>query len=125
MKLMLLKETFGVCRLELSQTLPHWALENKQTLVSITYTDEELSIVCPLSSIPESIKCEKPWNAIKMIGPLDFGLTGILSSLTVPLAENGISIFAISTYDTDYILIKEKDIMKAKLILEQNKHCFV
>ncbi len=60
MKLMLFKETFGICRLKTSQTLPHWALENKDTLVSITYTDEELSIVCPLSSIPESIKCEKP-----------------------------------------------------------------
>ncbi len=109
MKLMLFRETFGVCRFELSQTLPQWALENKETLLSITYTNEELSIVCPLSSIPESIEYEKPWNAIKMIGPLDFGLTGILSSLIVPLAENGISIFAISTYDTDYILIKEKD----------------
>jgi hypothetical protein len=106
---MLFRETFGVCRFELSQTLPQWALENKETLLSITYTNEELSIVCPLSSIPESIEYEKPWNAIKMIGPLDFGLTGILSSLIVPLAENGISIFAISTYDTDYILIKEKD----------------
>jgi hypothetical protein len=125
MKLKLLKETFGVCRLSPSQTLPHWALENKQTLLSITYTDEELSVVCPLSSIPESIQCEQPWNAIKIIGPLDFGLTGILSSLTVPLAENSISIFAISSYDTDYILIKEKDITKAKLILEQNQHWFV
>jgi hypothetical protein len=109
MKLMLFKETFGVCRFELSQTLPHWALENKETLLSITYTDEELSIVCPLSSIPEIIECEKPWNSIKIINPLDFGLTGILSSLSVPLAENGISIFAISTYDTDCILIKEID----------------
>jgi len=122
---MLLKETFGVCRLDPNQTLPHWALENKQTLLSITYSDEELSIVCPLSSIPESIQCEKAWNAIKIIGPLDCGLTGILSSLTVPLAENGISIFAISTYDTDYILIKEKDIITAKLILELNQHSFV
>ncbi len=63
-KLTLFKETFGVCRLDSSRTLPHWELENQQTLLSITYTDEELSIVCPLSSIPESIECEKPWNAI-------------------------------------------------------------
>jgi len=125
MKLTVLKQVLGVCRLNSDQTIPSWAQQSKQSFVSITYTEDELSIVCPLELIPDGMQCEKPWKAIKIIGPLDFGLTGILSSLTVPLAQNGISIFAISTFDTDYILIKENDLDNAKRILQLNQHSFV
>jgi len=125
MKLTVLKETLGVCRLSADEAIPLWALENKTTFLSITYTEDELSIVCPLTSIGEDVKCEKAWKAIKIIGPLEFGLTGILSSLTVPLAESGISIFAISTFDTDYILVKENHLADAIRVLQLNQHSFI
>ncbi len=106
----------AICRLEKDAQIPDWAL--KHNFFSITRTDDELSIVCPESNVPEGIKAEKGWSVLKVKGPLDFELTGILSSLLVPLAENKISVFALSTYDTDYILVKEYDLDKALKILK-------
>jgi len=83
---------------------------------------DELSIVCSQACIPSNIKCEKDWKALKIEGPLDFSLIGILCSISAILAQNGISIFAISTYDTDYILVKEKDITKAINALSNEKY---
>ncbi|GFZ31418.1 amino acid-binding protein [Clostridium zeae] len=107
----LLKDKYGVCRLDKNELIPAWA--QKGEFFSITHTKDELSIVCYEDNIPESIKCEKDWNVLKIEGPLDFSLIGILSSISLILANKGISIFAVSTYDTDYILIKNKDIDKA------------
>ncbi|WP_315122145.1 ACT domain-containing protein [uncultured Clostridium sp.] len=111
LRMSLLEETFGVCRLEKNENIPEWCKDGE--FYSITKTMDELSIVCNLQNIPEDIKCEKPWKALKVEGPLDFSLIGILASISRLLAERCISIFAISTYDTDYILVKEKDINKA------------
>ena len=107
----LLEERFGVCRLDKTELIPKWA--KNSSFYSITKTLDELSIVCSQDSIPSNIKCEKDWRTLKMEGPLDFSLIGILSSISTILAQNGISIFAISTYDTDYILVKDKDIANA------------
>ncbi|WP_254171561.1 ACT domain-containing protein [Clostridioides difficile] len=87
---------------------------------SITRTDDELSVVCLNNNIPSDVKSEKEWRILKILGPLDFSLVGILSKLSSLLADNKISIFAISTYDTDYILVKEKDIENACKILSCN-----
>ncbi len=76
---------------------------------SITRTADEVSIVCPLGRVPDDVRRESGWRCLKVEGPLDFALTGILASLAVPLAQAGISIFAISTYDTDYLLVKDLD----------------
>jgi uncharacterized protein len=95
----------AVCRLEPQAAIPAWATLGP--LFSITRTPEELSLVCIYGDVPEGVRKEGPWAAFKVEGPLDFGLTGILASLTVPLAKDGISIFALSTYDTDYLLVKE------------------
>ncbi|MFY9177249.1 MAG: ACT domain-containing protein [Caldicoprobacterales bacterium] len=70
-----------------------------------------------MASIPSHIKCEKDWRILKIEGPLDFSLIGILASISTVLAQKGISIFAISTYDTDYILVKNKDISSAIVAL--------
>lgn len=81
--------------------------------------------MCSSECIPmhESfIDVEDDWKCIKVEGVLDFSLTGILSSLANPLAENNISIFAISTYNTDYLLIKSHSIEKAKVVLENEGH---
>lgn len=123
MKLALLPGEYGVCRLSPDQELPQWVWRQK-TFLSITYTADELSIVCPLSSVPASVPCEKSWRVIKVQGPLDFSLIGILAALTAPLAAGGISIFAVSTFDTDYLLVKEQDVVRARELLEQHGHSF-
>jgi uncharacterized protein len=116
----LLKERFGVCRLNKAESIPDWA--KKSLFYSITKTEDELSIVCLLDSIPHDIKCEKGWRSLKVEGPLDFSLIGILSSISTILARKGISIFAISTFDTDYILVKDKDIASAINALLDEKY---
>jgi uncharacterized protein len=109
--LRLLKEKYGVCRLDKNESFPSWA--SASNFYSITKTMDELSVVCAQNSIPNDVKCEKDWRILKIEGPLDFSLIGILSKISSILAQKGISIFAISTYDTDYILIKDKDIDNA------------
>lgn len=115
----LIKEKFGVCRLNKDEIVPEWA--KNSDFYSITKTWDELSIVCDEDSIPTNIKCERDWRILKIEGPLDFSLIGILASISTILAQKGISIFAISTYDTDYILVKDKDIENAieALVLER------
>lgn len=107
----LLDEKYGVCRLDKNELIPQWA--QKSDFFSITKTSDELSIVCPQDNIPNDIKCERDWRILKVEGPLDFSLVGILASISAVLAKEGISIFAISTYDTDYILVKNNDVDKA------------
>ncbi|SHH95581.1 ACT domain-containing protein [Clostridium grantii] len=107
----LLSEKYGVCRLDKKDLIPAWA--QKGEFFSITRTLDELSIVCVENNIPSDIKCEKDWRVLKIEGPLDFALIGILASISTILAQKGISIFAISTYDTDYILVKESEIDNA------------
>jgi Uncharacterized conserved protein len=107
----LLKGKYGVCRLNKTELIPEWA--RNSDFFSITKTSDELSIVCFEDNIPNDIKCEKDWRVLKIEGPLDFSLIGILASISTILAQKGISIFAISTYDTDYILVKNKDIDNA------------
>lgn len=104
----LLKEKYGVCRLDKIELIPEW--QKNSEFFSITRTPDELSIVCSEDNIPNEIKCEKDWRVLKIEGQLDFSLIGILASISTILAQKGISIFAISTYDTDYILVKNKDI---------------
>lgn len=110
----ILKEQYGVCRLKNTEDT-NWA---KGEFVSITNTQDECSVVCPKACIPEGIKYEGPWSVLKVEGPLDFALIGILSFISNTLANAGISIFAISTYDTDYILVKSEKINEAKKCLQ-------
>lgn len=118
--LKLLKDKYSVCRLNKNDEIPKWIFQEE--FFSITKTDEELSVVCLQDKIKENIKCEKDWRILKIEGPLDFSLIGILSKISTLMANNDISIFAISTYDTDYILIKEESINKAIEVLENNNY---
>ena len=108
--------SLAVVRLDTSSNSPSWSIK-EQNFFSITKTQDELSVVCSEDSVPQNVKVEKGWRCLKVEGPLDFGLTGILSSLAQPLAEAGVSIFAISTFDTDYIMIKKENLQKAIAIL--------
>lgn len=121
MNLSLLPGTFAVCRLAPDAEIPAWAWRDR-TLLSITCTQDELSIICPAASVPAGVQSEQPWSALKVEGPLDFALTGILSALAAPLATAGISIFAISTFDTDYLLVKERQLTRACQVLREAGH---
>ena len=116
----LLKESLAVCRLEKDDKIPKFATEGE--FFSITKTEDELSIVYSSKNVPNNIKYEKDWRALKVEGPLDFSLIGILSSISSILAKNKVSIFAISTYDTDYILVKDKDLDNAITALEKENY---
>lgn len=116
----LLKEKYGVCRLDKTESIPEWS--KNSSFFSITKSEDELSIVCFEDTIPGDVKCEKDWRVLKIEGPLDFSLVGILSSISTILAQNRISIFAISTFDTDYILVKNKDVDTAIEALIKEKY---
>jgi hypothetical protein len=90
--------------------------------LSITRTREELSIVCESSQVPAEIPAERGWRCMQVGGPLDFSLVGVLASLAEPLARAGIPIFAISTFDTDYILVRSTQIEAAIAALELAGH---
>lgn len=96
--------------------LPHafaiWKLPTAAPLPQVPFfaairTDEELTLVTEEGFAPKGVPCERGWRGLKLAGPMDLTLTGVLASLAVPLAEAGIAIFVVSTFDTDYILVKE------------------
>lgn len=118
--LKLLKGSFGVCRLKPDDSIPDWAL--KGAFHSITYTEDELSIVCETAWIPNTVQCEKTWRIFKIQGPLDFALIGILAQIGQLMAEHQISIFALSTFDTDYILVKQDKVAQAVAALKQSDY---
>jgi uncharacterized protein len=121
----LLPETYSVYRYPPETPLP---LERPQGegLWAFVGTSEEVSVVSSQREArkisPEMRQMESDWRALKVRGPLDFSLVGILASIAAPLAEAGISIFSISTFDTDYILVKEKTLEKAQAVLEEAGH---
>ena len=120
LSLSILPETLAICRLEKDDGIPGWALGAH--FVSLTRTSEELSVVCPQTQVPEEVKRDAGWRCLKVEGPLDLSATGVLASFVTPLAREGISVFALSTYDTDYLLVKQKDLEKAVMVLSQNGH---
>jgi hypothetical protein len=113
-------DVFAVCRLPPDAALPTWT--HAESFVSITRTRDELSIVCPQSHVPDGIQAEPGWRCLKVEGPFDLALTGVLASLAGPLAMAGISMFTVATYDTDYLLVKDQDILGAMEALEQAGH---
>ena len=105
MNLSLLEGLFAICQFNPNDEEPSWV--DKDKFYTITRTPKELSIVCHQESIKGPPQVEKDWRVIEVEGPLDFNLTGIVSSITRPLGESNISVFVISTFNTDYILVKE------------------
>ena len=110
----------AVCRLGGADRIPGWAFQG--TFFSITRTAEELSVVCPENLVPVDVQAERGWLALRVAGVIDFSVTGVLAGLTAPLAEDTISVFAISTYDTDYVLVKEHDLGRAIEKLREAGH---
>jgi hypothetical protein len=121
--LSVLPQTFAVCRLDPAAAIPASVLSCD--FASVTRTADELSLVLPEEAVPGTWRAERGWRCLKVQGPLDFGLTGVLAALSVPLAESGISIFALSTYDTDYLLVRAVDLAKALRVLTARGHVLV
>ena len=101
-----LRNLYAILRFAPTAPIPTWATQGDFT--SITRTADELSIVCPTENIPKEIATGSRWICLKLEGPFPFSQTGVLLSFIAPLSNNGIPIFAISTYDTDYVLIQEE-----------------
>ena len=123
MNLTILSDSLAICRLNPDIDVPEWAMIGE--FVSITHTADELSIVCAEQYVPSDVKADRDWRVLKVEGPLDLALTGILASLANPLAEAQINIFAVSTFDTDYLLVKGYNLDRACEVLRQAGHVIV
>ncbi len=117
LSLKILDHALTIHRLPAASTLPSEVLGSR--FYSICKTDVEMSIVCDSDIFLNSDGSEKGWGVIEVAGPLDFSLTGILSAITAPLAAAAIPIFAVSTFDTDYILVKKDILKRAQIVLEE------
>lgn len=117
--LSILPERLAVARLAPGEGLPGW-LDWTDPLVGATRTGEELSILCREDRVPGDVTAERGWRAFKVDGPLDFSLFGILARIAVPLAQARVPIFALSTYDTDYVLVRAEDLDRAAEVLRRN-----
>jgi|SRR6266542_1040377 len=118
--LTLLASKLGICRLPADAAIPAWLAGE---FVSVTRTADELAVVCRVDAVPDGVRCEKGWRCFRVAGTLDFALVGVLASLVGPLAEAGVSVFAVSTFDTDYLLVKEANLERAVGALGTAGHC--
>ncbi len=121
--LALLPDRLMVCRLPAEAEIPDWVKFGG--ISALIRTNDEFSILCEDGAAPEGIPAERGWRALKVSGPLQFSMVGVLASLVMPLAQAGVSIFVISTYDTDYLLVKEFALPDALLVLRQAGHSIV
>jgi hypothetical protein len=116
-----LPDLLSVCRLPPDAALPEWATVPAPFL-TISRTPEELSITTLQTAVPPAVRCERDYRALRVRGTLPPDLVGILLSIAEPLAQAGLSIFAISTYDTDYVLVKARDLPAALEALRRAGH---
>lgn len=119
-RLSVLPGRYAVCRLEPGAPVPSGVLD--AAFASVTRTSDELSVVCPEGLAPAGSRVEPGWRAIRLHGPFDFALTGILASVASPLAAAGIGIFALATFDTDFVLVKDADLARALEALRAAGH---
>jgi hypothetical protein len=113
-------ETLTICRLAPDADLPAWAMAGH--FWSITRTPDELSVVVAKEYVPAGIRAEGTWRALKIAGPIPLSAVGILASVAEPLARAGINLFAISTFDTDYILVAFDRLEDARLVMSEVGH---
>jgi hypothetical protein len=123
MKLQLLESELAVIRRQPSDPIPDWVWQ--ASFCSVTKTDDELSIFCSVDVVPETEKATAGWRAFRVVGTIDFEIIGIISSLTMPLAAKQISVFSISTHDTDYLVVPDERLNDAIDVLQRSGHQFV
>ena len=115
--LSVLPEKLGICHFSEKSLIPAWAQDIN--FCSITRTKTELSIVCPQEDIPGGVLVEKDWRAFRLDSDLGLESVGVIAALSKPLADAGISIFNVSTYETNYVLIEDKNLEKAVKVLSE------
>lgn len=118
--LSLLPDLLAVCRLPAGAEAPAWL--DGEAFASVTRTPEETSVVCRAEVVPLDVRVEAGWRALRVAGPLDFALTGVLLSLLEPLAAAGVSVFALSTFDTDVVLVRDAALDDALAALDDAGH---
>jgi hypothetical protein len=123
MELSILSCSLSVVRLEPGDPIPEWVFQSP--FFSITRTGDELSIFCETEFIADGVEAIHGWRAFRVTGQLDLELPGILASLAMPLASKQISIFSISTHDTDYMVLREQSLQDAVDVLERAGHVFI
>lgn len=111
---------YAVARLGRDEAVPAWA--DGDGFVSVSRSDEELSVVCRSDRVPASVRHDAGWTCFKFRGPFAFDETGIALAVIRPLSEADIGIFLVSTFDTDYLLIKTENAARARALLEQAGH---
>ena len=116
LNLEVLPGTYMICRLAPGEPVPEWASGD---LVSVTRTADELSIVCRDEDLPGDVQSEPGWRCLRIAGTLDFSLVGVIARITTILADAGLSVFIMSTFDTDYFLVRELDLERAIKALEE------
>jgi uncharacterized protein len=102
---------YCICRFGPDEPTPAWTA--LASVCSITRTGEELSVACSEAAVPPDVQADRGWRLLGVRGPLDLGMVGVLAGLATTLATAGVSIFAISTFDTDYLLVREDDLHRA------------
>jgi uncharacterized protein len=120
LELSVLPERLAISRLAPTETIPQWAMRGP--FFSITRTGDELSVVCQLSDVPAGVHSQPGWRVLKVHGPFALTETGVLAALASPLAEARISLLAISTFDTDYLLVASDALSAATAALERAGH---
>ena len=116
----LIPGSYALCRLTPDDGLPPWVTQG--AFFSVTRTPAELSVVCDAGVVPSGVVADGPWSMLAVRGPLDLKMVGVLAGLATPLATAGISIFAVSTYDTDHVLVRHDDLEKAVRVLREVGH---
>ncbi len=104
---------YAVCRLAAGAEMPQWTTRGGGGFVSITRTDDELSIVAPESAVPGEVTAQRGWRAMRVVGTLDFSMVGVLARLTGACADADVPVFVVSTYDTDIVMVKAEDAGRA------------
>jgi uncharacterized protein len=120
LRFFLLAGHMSICRLDATSMVPDWAVEGG--FFSVTRTDDELSVVCPEKVVPDEARSEGGWRVLKLEGPFEFSEVGVLASVAAPLAEAGVGIFVVSTFDTDYVLVKEEQLQPTMAALRWQGH---
>lgn len=116
-----LPDTLAVCRLAPDAAVPSWAAKASR-FITISRTPEELSITAVQAAVPSEVRCERDYRALRVRGALPLNLVGVLAAIANPLAEAGLSIFAISTFETDYVLVRAGELEAAVRALERAGH---
>ena len=123
MELLLGSETLSVCRLTADQPWP--APPDDGSLFSVTSTGDERSLVCRADLAPAGARIEAGWRVLTVVGPLDFALVGVMADLTAAVARAGVSVFVLSTFDTDHLLVRIDDLDTADRALTAAGHSVI